>query len=262
MKLKIASWNVNSIRVRMPHVIDWVEKNKPDILALQETKVQDIEFPIEAIHQVGYDVMFIGQKSYNGVALLYKKGLAIDEVIMALPEFEDEEKRFISARVAGITIVNVYVPNGREIDHPSYQYKLQYLSALKAYLKKALQANDHVLVMGDFNIAPNDIDVHDPEAWAGQVLVSADERSSLSSIIDLGFYDSYRHLYPDVASIFSWWPYKGFAYRRKRGLRIDLILLSHDLQEKCLEVGIDSAPRGWDRPSDHAPVWVICDGLE
>lgn len=259
MGLKVASWNVNSIRVRMPHVVDWLQAHQPDVLALQETKVQDFEFPLSEIEDIGYTVVFVGQKSYNGVAIIYKKHLTIDAVTMALPQFEDQEKRFIAATIAGVRIVNVYVPNGRAVDHEAYQYKLKYLEGLKNYLHQQLKENDHVLVMGDFNIAPADIDVHDPDVWEGQVLVSPAERLALSAIIDLGFHDSFREINSNDNKIFSWWPYKGFAFRRKRGLRIDLILLSDALQGICSAVGVDSIPRGWERPSDHTPVWAVCD---
>mgnify|MGYP005991788271 CR=1 FL=1 len=256
-KMKIASWNVNSIRVRLDHVKEWLQTVKPDVLVLQETKVQDHDFPVDDFSALGYQVCFIGQKSYNGVAILYHKGLDPSDIATQMPDYKDEEKRFLAATFAGIHVVNVYVPNGRHIDHEAYQYKMEWLSHLHDYLKKQLAKHDRLVVLGDFNIAPKDIDVHDPQAWEGDVLVSPRERDALEGLLDLGLHDSFRAL-NDKQQLFSWWPYKGFAFRRQRGLRIDLALVSDALLSSCKGSDIDVTPRQWDRPSDHAPIFIDC----
>lgn len=256
-KIKIASWNVNSIRVRLEHVKAWLQAEHPDVLVLQETKVQDHDFPSDEFSALGYGVCFIGQKSYNGVAILYRQGLEPDHILMQMPGYQDEEKRFLAATFAGIHVVNVYVPNGRHIEHEAYQYKMEWLSHLHDYLKEQLTKHEKLVVLGDFNIAPGDVDVHDPQAWEGDVLVSPRERDALNGLLQLGLHDSFRSL-NDTQQLFSWWPYKGFAFRRQRGLRIDLALVSDALLSQCEGSGIDVTPRQWDRPSDHAPIFIDC----
>lgn len=251
MTFSIATWNVNSLRVRLPHVLQWIEANNPSVLALQETKVTDACFPVAELEALGYSVVYAGQPAYNGVAILSRA--APEEVVTALPQCADPQRRFLAATVDGVHVVNVYVPNGASVDSEKYQYKLAWLEHLKQYLKGALEKYEHVVVLGDFNIAPHDEDVHDPAAWAGKVLCSEPEREALQALLALGLTDNFR-LFEQPEGTYSWWNYRTFAFRRNRGLRIDLILSSHGLAEHCQSCGVDIEPRRWERPSDHAPV--------
>lgn len=251
--MKIASWNVNSLRVRLAHVIDWINTNQPDVLGMQETKVVDADFPSEAFTDLGYQVSFSGQKTYNGVALISKQ--PAQDPLMALPDFVDEAKRFSAATFQGIRVINVYVPNGAAVDSDKYHYKLNWLAALEKHLKHALKQYEQLIIMGDFNIAPEDRDVHDPQAWQGKVLVSPLERQALARLLDLGLRDSFR-LFEQDDNAFSWWDYRAAGFRRNAGLRIDLLLLSETLAQRCQGSYIDKAPRKLEKPSDHAPVWV------
>jgi exodeoxyribonuclease-3 len=251
MTTKIASWNVNSLRVRLEHVLDWLRRESPDVLGLQETKLIDENFPAEAFADLGYQCAFSGQRTYNGVALLSRA--PIEDVVTDLNGFEDEQRRILGARIGELRIFNLYVPNGQSVGAEKYRYKLDWLEALHGQLDRELAANDFVAVMGDFNIAPEDRDVHDPDAWHEKILCSTDERNALRRILDLGFVDTYR-LSEQACGTFSWWDYRAAAFRRNLGLRIDLILASKSLGERCVSSVIDVEPRRLERPSDHAPV--------
>lgn len=254
--LKIAGWNVNSLRVRLPQVIDWLEMASPDVLVLQETKVIDEQFPKEELEAAGYEIAFSGQKTYNGVAILSRKPMT--DVSIGMPNYDDEAKRVIAATVDGVRILNLYVPNGASVDSEKYQYKLSWLAALQDYVASVLKQTDKLVILGDFNIAPKDEDVHDPEAWGGQVLVSDAERTALKRLQELGLKDSFR-LFEQAEKSFSWWDYRAAGFRRNRGLRIDLVLSSLAMADKCTGSGIDKEPRKWERPSDHAPIWASYD---
>ncbi|HEX5354343.1 MAG TPA: exodeoxyribonuclease III [Rhodanobacteraceae bacterium] len=249
--MKIASWNVNSLKVRLPHVEQWCRETLPDVLALQETKTQDDKFPCEAVEALGYRCAFSGQKTYNGVAILAREPL--EDVVAGVPAFGDPQRRVLAATVAGVRIINLYVVNGQSVGSEKYEWKLKWLAAVNTYLQAELQRHGKVIVLGDFNIAPDDRDVHDPEAWRGQVLCSEPERAALRGVLDLGFTDSFRAFSED-AGHFSWWDYRQAAFRRNLGLRIDLILASEALRGRMTAASIDRMPRTWERPSDHAPV--------
>ncbi len=248
---KIATWNVNSLKVRLNHVLDWLEKEKPDVLALQETKTQDHNFPQDAIREAGYEVAFAGQKTFNGVATLSKKPL--QDITTDLPDFDDHQRRVLGGRIDDLFILNLYVPNGSEIGSEKYAYKLAWLDALHEYAKTLLQQEKHLILLGDFNIAPEDRDVHDPEKWEGKVLVSEPERTALKRIINEGLIDVFR-LFEQEEKSFSWWDYRMLGFRRNHGLRIDLILASKALSKQCVGCHIDKEPRRLEKPSDHAPV--------
>jgi exodeoxyribonuclease III len=249
--VKIASWNVNSLKVRLPQVLSWLESRQPDVLALQETKLTDENFPVEAINAAGYQVVFSGQKTYNGVALLARS--EISDPVTDPQGLQDAQRRILAGTVNGIRIVNLYVVNGEAVDSEKYAYKLDWLRRAHLWLKEELAAHPRMVVLGDFNIAPEDRDVHDPEAWRGEVLCSEPERDALRRILDLGFADCFR-LTEQPEQQFSWFDYRAASFRRNRGLRIDLILASASLLQHCRHSLIDLEPRGWERPSDHAPV--------
>jgi exodeoxyribonuclease III len=249
--VKIASWNVNSLKVRLPQVLSWLESRQPDVLALQETKLTDENFPVEALKAVGYQVAFSGQKTYNGVALLARS--EIIDTVTDPAGLEDAQRRILAGTVNGVRIVNLYVVNGEAVDSEKYAYKLDWLRRVHLWLKVELAAHPRMVVLGDFNIAPDDRDVHDPEAWRGEVLCSEPERDALRRMLDLGFADCFR-LTVQPEQQFSWFDYRAASFRRNRGLRIDLILASASLLQQCRHSSIDLEPRGWERPSDHAPV--------
>lgn len=251
--MRIATWNVNSLRVRLPHVLRWLESAAPDVLGLQETKLTDEAFPADVLSEAGYQSVFTGQKTYNGVALLARKSLS--DPVTSLYALDDTQRRIVAATVGQTRIYNVYVPNGQALGSDKYAYKLSWLGALREQLASELERYPRLLVMGDFNIAPEDRDVHDPTAWEGQVLVSRPEREALQRIMALGLTDCFR-LFPQTEAAFSWWDYRAAAFRRNRGLRIDLLLASPELRSHCKFAAIDAAPRGWERPSDHAPAYV------
>jgi exodeoxyribonuclease-3 len=252
----IATWNVNSLKVRLDHVLRWLAENQPDVLALQETKLQDGVFPFAVFNAAGYEVVFTGQKTYNGVAILSKqKGL---DIVTDIPDFSDPQRRIMIATINDIRIINLYVPNGEAVDSEKYHYKLSWLATMRAYIQQQLQSYPHTVILGDFNIAPADIDVHDPLLWQGRVLCSASEREALQQLIDIGFTDSFR-LFTQPEKSYSWWDYRMAAFRRNLGLRIDHILLSKALVPLCKSCIIDKNPRKWERPSDHAPVMVSLD---
>ncbi|MFZ1852599.1 MAG: exodeoxyribonuclease III [Nitrosomonas sp.] len=251
--MKIATWNVNSLKVRLPHVIDWLNNHQPDILCLQETKLIDDHFPLNDINALGYHCLFSGQKTYNGVAILSK--LAGNDRILDIPQFSDEQKRVISATYGDLRVVCVYVPNGESVESAKYQYKLQWLTALKQWLQQELIRYERLIVLGDFNIAPEDRDVYDPDAWRDKVLCSQPERDALNGLIGLGLKDSFR-LFEQPEKSYTWWDYRMMAFRLNRGLRIDHILISDELTKDCSACSIDKQPRKLERPSDHAPVIV------
>jgi exodeoxyribonuclease-3 len=247
----IATWNVNSLRVRLPHVFTWLADVKPDVLALQETKMPDTDFPVEAITDAGYQVVFSGQKTYNGVAILSRE--KAEEVVTDLPNLDDPQRRVLAATIAGIRVIDLYIPNGESVTSDKYMYKLDWLKKLDAYLKQQLQQYPRVVVLGDFNIAPQEIDVHDPAMWEGHVLFSQPERQAFQDMLNLGFKDCFRMISPDEVA-YSWWDYRMNAFRRKQGMRIDHILASDLLSVDCVNCVVDKAPRTWERPSDHTPV--------
>lgn len=249
--MKIASWNVNSLRVRLPHVLAWLESAKPDVLALQELKIPDDVFPVQELEQAGYHAVFSGQKTYNGVAILSKEKAT--DVVTDFPDIQDPQRRVLCATIDGVRILNVYIPNGQDVESDKYQYKLAWLKAMHAFLKSELQKHDKLVVLGDFNIAPEDIDVHNPASWKGKVLCSKPEREALQKIMSLGLYDCFRELNPDD-QLFSWWDYRLNAFKRDMGLRIDLILATEAMLEQCKSGYIDQYPRTLERPSDHTPV--------
>ncbi len=252
-KMKIATWNVNSLKVRLPHLLTWLGDNPVDVLCLQETKLTDDKFPAEAINEAGYQVVFSGQKTYNGVAILSRH--PISDVVKNNPRFPDEQQRILAATIEGVRFICAYVPNGQSVDSDKYSYKLAWLAALRDWLAEevAAHAEQGLAILGDYNIAPADQDVHDPAAWAGQVLCSDKERAALTALTDLGLTDSFR-MFPQQDKSFSWWDYRMLGYQKNKGLRIDHILLSEALRKRCVSCAIDRVPRKWAQPSDHAPV--------
>lgn len=249
--MKIATWNVNSLKVRLPHLLQWLGDNPVDVLCLQETKLTDDKFPLAAINAAGYQVVFSGQKTYNGVAILSKH--PISDVVKDNPHFEDEQRRLIAATIEGIRFICAYVPNGQAVDSDKYGYKLAWLASLREWLAEEMRSHSQLAILGDYNIAPADCDVHDPLAWAGQVLCSDKERAALGALVELGLTDSFR-LFEQADKSFSWWDYRQLGFRLNKGLRIDHILLSAALSERCVACAIDRVPRKWEQPSDHAPV--------
>lgn len=251
--MKIASWNVNSIRVRLPHVLEWLDDAGPDVLGLQELKMPTDDFPAADFEASGYRSVAFGQKTYNGVALLSREEPV--DVSRGLPTYSDEQRRVIAASYGDVRVINLYVPNGQTVGSDKYEYKLAWLDALRDYLADELAKHPKVAVMGDFNIAPDDRDVHDPGEWRDRILCSVAERERLQALNELGFADSFR-LFDQPDATFSWWDYRAAAFRRKRGLRIDLILVSPELATQCSASDVDPAPRKLERPSDHAPVFA------
>jgi len=249
--MKLVAWNVNSLKVRLPQLVDFLSTRQPDVMCLQETKLEDHNFPRAEIEAAGYQVAFSGQKTYNGVALLSRTALA--DVQAGIPDFADEQKRVIAASVGDVRVVCVYVPNGQSMDSDKYQYKLNWLAALNEWLGGELARHPSLAVLGDYNIAPEDRDVHDPELWRGQVLCSEPERAAFGKLVALGLKDSFR-LFEQPEKSFSWWDYRAAGFRRNLGLRIDHILLSEPLAAQCTASIVDKDMRKLERPSDHAPV--------
>jgi exodeoxyribonuclease-3 len=250
--MDIASWNVNSLGVRQPHLHEWLKARRPDVVALQETKLEDGRFPDTDLAGLGYRSVFAGQKTYNGVAILSRTPAT--DVEVGIGGFADEQRRVISATVDGVRIVDVYVVNGQSVGSEKYDYKLRWLAALRDWLQGELAKHPRLVVLGDFNIAPDDRDVHDPAVWHDDhILSSTAERQALRRLLELGLHDSHR-LHHDDAGQFSWWDYRAAAYRRNLGLRIDLALVSDALRERVTATHIDREPRTWERPSDHTPV--------
>ena len=249
--MKLATWNVNSLNVRMPHVLDWLRDNPIDVLCLQETKQGDIKFPYDDLKAVGYNAIHNGQKTYNGVAILSRH--AMSDVEYGITGFEDEQSRVISATINNIRVVCVYIVNGQAVDSEKYAYKMRWLTALITWLTGELKKYPNLVLLGDYNIAPEDRDCHDPAAWIGQILVSPRERELFTKLTQLGLHDSFR-LFEQPEKSFSWWDYRMMGFRRNFGMRIDHILVSDALKDKCLSCIIDKAPRKLERPSDHTPV--------
>ncbi|MCW5624115.1 MAG: exodeoxyribonuclease III [Burkholderiales bacterium] len=249
--MKIVTWNVNSLKVRLPHLLGWIEHEKPDVVALQETKLDDPAFPRSALEAAGYGIAFSGQKTYNGVALLSR--FPLEDVAAGIPGYGDEQKRVLAATVQGVRVICVYVPNGQSVDSDKYRYKLDWLAMLTAWLREELVRHPKLVVLGDYNIAPADEDVHDPKAWEGQVLCSEPERAAFRGLEALGLKDGFR-LFPQPERSYTWWDYRMNAFRRKMGLRIDHILVSEPLAARCQASRIDATLRAAERPSDHAPV--------
>ncbi len=249
--MQVASWNVNSLKVRLPQLLDWLAAQQPDVVCLQETKLEDDNFPRQAIEAAGYQVVFSGQKTYNGVALLTRQ--PISDVVCGNPRYPDPQKRLIAATVGELRVICAYVPNGQAVGSDKYAYKLAWLAALADWLGEELAEHPLLALAGDFNIAPEDRDVHDPAAWAGQILCSDEERAAFRRLLALGLEDSFRRFaQPDKS--YSWWDYRMLGFQRNKGLRIDHILLSAPLAERCTAAGIARAMRKLERPSDHAPV--------
>ena len=251
MTFKIAAWNVNSLRVRLPHVQAWLTDVKPDVLALQEIKMPDNDFPHDVFAEMGYKAVVSGQRTYNGMAVLSK--IEAEDVVTDIHDLSDPQRRILGVTIRDIRILNLYIPNGESVGSEKYQYKLNWLSKIDAFLKVQLNKHPNMIVLGDFNIAPENIDVYDPKAWEDSVLFSKPERQAFQNMLTIGFKDCFRQLSPEV-QCFSWWDYRMHAFRRKMGLRIDHILASNELFKQCKSCHIDQAPRKWERPSDHAPV--------
>ncbi|HEX8963591.1 MAG TPA: exodeoxyribonuclease III [Rhodocyclaceae bacterium] len=249
--MKLATWNVNSLRVRLPHALDWLAAQNPDVLCLQETKLEEPAFPFADFEAAGYRAVHFGQKTYNGVAILSRAEPS--EVSRGIAGFDDPQARVIAATIGGTRVVCAYFPNGQSVGSDKFQYKLAWLKALAAWLREELEKHPRLALLGDFNIAPEDCDVHDPAAWKDQVLCSEPEREAWRALLALGLSDAFR-LFAQPEKSYSWWDYRMMAYRRNRGLRIDHILLSPALSERCRACRIDCTPRGLERPSDHAPV--------
>jgi exodeoxyribonuclease-3 len=255
MAFSVATWNVNSLKVRLSHLTDWLALHPSDIVCLQETKLADENFPVVALQAAGYESVFAGQKTYNGVAVLIKQGTAHapTDVRVNLPNFVDDQKRLLAITLEGLRVVSVYVPNGQAVGTEKYDYKLRWMAALREWLRDELARYPRLLVAGDFNVAPEPRDVHDPAAWEGQVLFSEPERAALRTLFDLGLRDAFR-LFEQPDRSYTWWDYRNLAFRRKLGLRIDHILLSPTLAQACASCSIDIEPRRREQPSDHAPV--------
>jgi len=251
--MRIVTWNVNSLNVRLPHVLHYLDEHSPDVLALQETKLPDERFPVAEIEAAGYRVRFAGQKTYNGVAVLSKTNA--DDYTTCLPGLDDPQRRLLAATISGLRIINVYVPNGQEVGSEKYHYKFRWLEAFEAFLKQEMKTHNRLIVLGDFNIAPADIDVRHPERWAGKIMCSDDERSRFRDLLALGLTDIVRSLHPDEG-MYTWWDYRLNAFQRGWGLRIDHALASSGL--KPIAAGVDIEERRRERPSDHAPVCVEC----
>jgi len=256
--LSVATWNVNSLKVRLPHLLDWLRQHAADVVCLQETKLTDDRFPVDELKAAGYRSVFAGQKTYNGVAILLRESgtAAPADVQVNLPDFVDEQKRLLAVSIDGLRIVNGYFPNGQAVGSEKFEYKLNWLAALTDWLRDELTRHEQLLLAGDFNIAPEPRDVHDPALWEGQVLFSEPERAAFRALLGLGLKDSFR-LFEQPERSFTWWDYRNLAFRRKMGLRIDHILLSAPLAARCTSCAIDVEPRRREQPSDHAPVIAV-----
>ena len=254
--MKLATWNVNSLNVRLGHVLDWLQANPVDALCLQELKLPDEKFPHEALLAAGYHACWAGQKTYNGVAILSRTPIL--DVQRNIPGYDDPQQRIIAATLADdsgrpVRIISAYCPNGQAVDSEKYAYKLGWFQALRAWLDTEIAQHADLAVLGDYNVAPTDDDVHDPAAWAGGILVSEPERQAFQSLLDLGLQDTFR-LFDQPPKIFSWWDYRQMGFRRNAGVRIDHILATPSLAARCAECIVDKEPRRWEKPSDHAPV--------
>lgn len=251
--MKLATWNVNSLKVRLPQVLDFLAVEKPDALCLQETKLEDGNFPLMEIAAAGYQTVCSGQKTYNGVAILSR--LPCTDCVMGIVGHEDPQKRVIAATVAGVRVVCVYIPNGESVTSEKYRYKLDWLARLNAWLQVEMTRHSRLALLGDYNIAPEDRDVHDPKVWDGKVLFSEPEKVAFRELVALGLADSFR-LFDQPEKSYSWWDYRTNGFKRGFGLRIDHILLTPELAKQCKSCAIDRVRRAHERPSDHAPVIV------
>ncbi len=252
--MKITSWNVNSLKVRLDQVLDWMNANQPDVIGLQETKLTDENFPEKAIQEAGYHSAFTGQATYNGVALLSRE--PAEDVRADITGFDDPHRRTIAGTYNGVRVINLYVVNGKAVGDEKYEWKLQWLEAVTRWIAEEAKQHEKLVVIGDFNIAPEDRDVHDPEAWHEKILCSTPERTALQNMMGLGLTDTYR-MFEQPERVYSWYDYRQMAFRRKMGLRIDLVLASKAMAEKCTASDIDLEPRRNERPSDHAPVSAV-----
>jgi len=249
--MKIATWNVNSLNVRLQHVLDWLARNEPDVLALQEIKLADEQFPAQAFESAGYHAVYAGQPSYNGVAILSKEPPG--DVLRHVPTLDDPQRRFLAATVGGLRVLDLYVVNGQEVGSEKYRYKLHWLEKVTEHVRRELAEHERFAVVGDFNIAPDDRDVHDPRLWYERIMCSTPEREALGRLLALGLEDTFRR-FEQPEKTFTWWDYRLNAFRRNLGLRIDLVLASRALAERCKGCRVDPSPRKLKRPSDHAPV--------
>ena len=251
--MKLVTWNINSLNVRLPRVLDWLAQNQPDVLCLQELKLEDHRYPRAELEAAGYQSHVFGQKTYNGVAILAREGVRVGDVATGMKGFDDEQKRVIAATVEGVRIVCAYVPNGQSVDSDKYAYKLRWCAAAESYLRDAIGTFPDVAFLGDMNIAPEPRDVHDPAAWEGQVLFSVPERAAFARWIGLGLEDTFRR-FDQPPKTFSWWDYRMLAFPKNMGLRIDHILATPALAARCVSCTIDRNERKGEKPSDHAPV--------
>lgn len=249
--MKLATWNVNSLRVRLGQLLEWLAAARPDVVCLQETKLPDADFPVAPIEEAGYQVIYAGEKTYNGVAILSRKKASMADAAVA--GLGDDQKRMITATYGAVRVINVYVPNGQQVGSEKFSYKLKWLKRLIEYVAEELRRHPKLVLAGDFNIAPEARDVHDPQLWEGSVLFSESERHAFRALLDVGLVDVFRN-FDQPANSFTWWDYRAGAFRRDLGLRIDHILCSQALSARCRACTVDKAPRGWERPSDHAPV--------
>lgn len=249
--ISIATWNVNSITKRSSHISQWLVEHSPDVIAFQETKIQDNNFPCQLFTEIGYNVVYTGQKSYNGVAIASRKEAC--DVTIDLPGMVDEQRRFIAATIGSVRVLNIYVPNGQSVDSDKYAYKLKWLEAFTECVVHQLKTYEQLVIVGDFNIAPEDRDVHDPIIWEGQVMVSEGERNALKKLVGNGLIDVFR-LFEKGTGFYTWWDYRMLGFPLNRGLRIDYILASQRLSELTISCQIDRLPRKWKQPSDHVPV--------
>jgi len=249
--MKIATWNVNSMNVRQAHVLEWLQAHDPDVLVLQEIKQLTEKFPTDELRALGYHSIASGQKTYNGVAVISKTPAS--DPVFDFPDLDDPQRRILASTVAGIRIIDLYIPNGSEVGSEKYAYKLSWLASLRRFLESEIRTHENLVVLGDFNIAPADADVHDPEKWGDAILCSPAERQALKDLLDLGLSDVFRK-FEHPEKTFSWWDYRAAGFRRNAGLRIDLILTSNAMTERCTASYVDKEPRAWERPSDHAPV--------
>jgi exodeoxyribonuclease-3 len=254
--MRIATWNVNSLSVRLPQVLDWLAAHQPDALCLQETKLTDDKFPHAELVAAGYESQWFGQKTYNGVALLTRTPAT--DVTKNIPGLDDPQARVIAGTVQGVRVIGAYIPNGQSTDSDKFVYKLRWLDALRAWVAQQVALYPRLVLVGDYNIAPEDRDVYDPVAWAGQVLCTPEERAQFRGLIDLGLHDAFR-LFEQAPKSWSWWDYRNLAFRKNQGLRIDHILVTDALKPAVRSCVIDKLPRKNERPSDHAPVVVELD---
>ena len=253
---KIATWNVNSLKVRLPQVLEWLAAYQPDVLALQEIKIPNELFPSMEFEAIGYNTAYSGQKTYNGVAVI-SKDKPVD-IVTDFPAFDDPQRRVLATTIGDVRVINVYVPNGQSLDSDKYQYKLTWFARLNRYVEEQLKSYKKLIVLGDFNIAPSDLDIYDPKAWEGHVLVSDKERAALQGLLNLGLSDAHRLLDKKTPG-YSWWDYRMAGFRRNLGIRLDLLLISDVLAETLQYCEVDKEPRKAERPSDHTPVVAVFD---